>query len=164
MATRVTRWALSLLMLGLVGCDHATKIVAKDELGAGKVVPLLRGWLDLRYVENFDTAFSLTHGWSSAWKAAVLTGLALVMTIIVTAIAWKRRQDAATLEHVGLVLVVAGSLGNALDRLRRGYVIDFIHLHHWPVFNVADILVVAGGILLFQISFRSARRVGRASS
>jgi signal peptidase II len=151
-------------MLVLVGCDHATKIVAKDELGAGKVIPLVRGWLDLRYVENFDTAFSLTREWSSAWKAAVLTCLALVMTMIVTAMAWKRRRDAATLEHIGLALVVAGALGNALDRLRRGYVIDFIHLHHWPVFNVADILVVAGALLLFRISVRSARRLGSAPS
>lgn len=157
MGKHAARGMLMSLLVFLVGCDHATKVVAKGELGAGRVIPLVRGWLDLRYVENFDTAFSLTHGWSSASKAAVLACFALVTTAIVIAIAWKRRHDAATLEHLGLALVVAGALGNAIDRLRRGYVIDFIHVHHWPVFNVADILVVAGGILLARVSYRAAR-------
>ena len=50
--------------------------------------------------------------------------------------------------HAGFACIVAGALGNALDRATRGHVVDFIHVHFWPVFNVADILVVAGIAIL----------------
>ena len=76
MGRTATRWALYTAMLFLVGCDHATKVVAKDALGLGRVITLIHGWLDLRYTENFDTAFSLTRGWGGTDKGAVLTVVA----------------------------------------------------------------------------------------
>jgi signal peptidase II len=157
MGKAITRWALYGAMLFLVGCDHATKIVAKETLVSGRVITLIRGWLDLRYTENFDTAFSLTHGWAGGAKATVLTVLALATTAAVVVIAWRRRHRSSAVEHLGLALVVAGAIGNTLDRVRRGYVIDFIHVHHWPVFNVADVLVVVGAVLLFRASLPLTR-------
>ena len=59
----------------------------------------------------------------------------------------KRRQ-ANRSERAAYALLLGGALGNMLDRLARGYVVDFIHLHHWPVFNVADVLIVIGAALL----------------
>jgi len=144
----------------MVGCDHATKTVAKDTLGAGQVVTLISGWLDLRYTENFDTAFSLTRHWSGAGKAAVLLALALATVGALIVIAWRRRHGSSRAEHFGLSLVLAGAIGNVVDRARRGYVVDFIHLHHWPVFNVADVLVVAGALLLAAASLGRETRGG----
>ncbi len=148
MGKAAARWALYGAMLFLVGCDHATKAVARDALGAGRVVTLVRGWLDLRYTENFDTAFSLTQTWHGSSKAVVLTGVALATTVVVGVLAGRHWHRATPWEHAGLALVLSGALGNALDRVRRGYVVDFIHVHHWPVFNVADVLVVVGAALL----------------
>ena len=54
---------------------------------------------------------------------------------------------------------MAGAIGNTLDRIRSGYVIDFIHVHHWPIFNVADALIVAGGLLL-ALGMRKGLRRG----
>jgi signal peptidase II len=59
-----------------------------------------------------------------------------------------RRRRAAWPVHAGFACIVAGALGNALDRAARGHVVDFIHVRFWPVFNVADILVVAGLAIL----------------
>jgi signal peptidase II len=145
---KAARWALLPLVMCLVGCDHATKTVAKSTLGTGKVITLIGGWLDLRYTENFDTAFSLTRGWTGPSKAIALLLVALATAVALLFVAWSRRQRASTAEQVAFALLAAGAIGNTLDRARRGYVIDFIHLHHWPVFNVADILVVAGIALL----------------
>jgi signal peptidase II len=149
MGKHTTRALLTGLLVFLVGCDHATKLAAKDTLSAGKVITLIRGVLDLRYTQNFDTAFSLTRSWPAASKACWLTSLALVTTLALCIAAYERRKRAAPLEVLGFTLILAGALGNGLDRLGRGYVIDFIHVSHWPVFNVADILVVTGVLCFF---------------
>jgi signal peptidase II len=146
--TRGWRWTLIFATTLLVGCDHATKVVAKDALGLGRVVTLVTGWLDLRYAENFDTAFSLTRGWSGSEKGAILSFLAVSTIGVLLLVAWQRRHQSSAQEHAGFALVLAGAIGNAVDRARRGYVIDFIHVHHWPVFNLADVLVVVGGAML----------------
>lgn len=148
MARTASRWLLLLTTLLLVGCDHATKVAAKDALGLGRVVTLIAGWLDLRYTENFDTAFSLTRAWHGPAKAVVLLGAAAATMVVLVAVAWSRRHRSTPHEHLAYALIFAGAIGNALDRVRCGYVIDFIHVHHWPVFNVADVLVVVGIALL----------------
>ena len=56
--------------------------------------------------------------------------------------------------RVGLALVLAGALGNYADRLLRGYVVDFIHVTHWPVFNIADVLLTVGGALVLLQGLR----------
>ena len=65
---------------------------------------------------------------------------------------WRRRHDSARALHIGFALVVAGAAGNVIDRMMRGYVVDFIHVHYWPVFNVADVTIVAGTILLALVA------------
>lgn len=108
---------------------------------------LVPGVLDLRYAENHDTAFSLTSGLHSPLKGALLTVLAVVGVLFV-ALLWWRRRGAPRAQQVGYAMLLAGALGNVIDRLARGFVIDFIHLHYWPIFNVADVLIVAGVVWL----------------
>ena len=147
------RAAVLLLTLSLFGCDHATKIAAKASLPAGGL-NLVSGVLELRYTENDDTAFSLLHALGIARTPGVLlatSSLALLAILVTWFVARKR---ATRTQHVGFALVLAGALGNVVDRAARGYVIDFIHLTRWPVFNVADIAVVAGMILLMLAALR----------
>ncbi len=158
MGRATTRWLLLATTVLMVGCDHATKVAAKEALAPPRVVTLVQGWLDLRYTENFDTAFSLTRAWHGPGKEAALLAAALATMCFLLFLAWKRRHRSSAAEHLGFALVLAGAIGNALDRARRGYVIDFIHLHHWPVFNVADVLVVGGAGLLALSSFAHPSR------
>lgn len=144
---KLGRLSLFLFALGLFGCDHATKIAAEGHLAAGRVVPLVDGVLELKYAPNPDTAFSLLHRTglpTPPWLLVAVSTLAFAAVLV----AWFRRRSGPVVEHVGFALVAAGALGNVVDRAVRGYVVDFIHLTRWPIFNVADVAVVVGALLL----------------
>lgn len=147
MARRISTWLLMVCTMALVGCDHATKLVASTTL-RNRTVDLVPGVLDLQYTENHDVAFSLLRSAAIPGRPMVLLALAAIGTVFVAFLWWRRRNLATAVEHAGWSLTMAGALGNMVDRVLRGYVVDFIHLRHWPVFNVADALVVAGVTLL----------------
>jgi signal peptidase II len=150
MAKRALSCLFLLVALLLAGCDHATKHAASTLLPRGGAVEIVRGVFDLRYAENRDTAFSLSRLLRFEEKQAVLVGLALVALASISLMWWRRRK-AASVEQLGYAFIVGGALGNVLDRALRGYVVDFMHLHRWPVFNVADVAIVIGvGLLSFS--------------
>ena len=139
---------LAILTTLLVGCDHVTKIAAHGLLAGRGAVELLPGFLDLRYAENDDTAFSLLRGVAMPGKAAILGVVSILVLGVLLGFLWRRSRGASTSELIAIALVAAGALGNVIDRVGRGYVVDFIHVHHWPIFNVADALLLAGAVLL----------------
>lgn len=140
----------------MVGCDHATKLAAETALRDHPAVPVVPGMMDLVYTENHGVAFSALERLSIHPAAWILVAIALAETAVVVAL-WLRRRHAGRLEHAGFALLVAGAIGNAIDRAARGHVVDFIHVRFWPVFNVADILVCVGLGLLFLVSMRRRR-------
>jgi signal peptidase II len=152
------------LSAGLLGCDHATKLAAESALGAGRVITLVPNVLELRYTQNTDVAFSALAQWEIPHKAVLLLAVSFVV-LAATAVMWIRHRRIVNgskwnLADFGYAFVLAGAFGNVLDRLARGYVIDFIHLSHWPIFNVADALIVLG-LLALGLS-RSKARVAPA--
>jgi signal peptidase II len=140
------------LLFSLVGCDHVTKALAKSELQAQPAQQLIEPILKLRYVENRDVAFNLLRWVPEHVRAPLLLVTGTLAVLAVGALLLRGRGSGWT--RVGLALVLAGALGNYVDRLARGYVVDFIHVTHWPVFNVADILVTAGGALVLLHGLR----------
>jgi len=161
-ASRAYFLGLLACVMALVGCDHATKLAAATALREHGPVVVVPGVVDLAYTENHDVAFDGLSRLSLHAPPAWLAAFALCITAAVL-VAWVRRRRAAWPVHVGFACIVAGALGNALDRATRGHVVDFIHVHFWPVFNVADILVVAGiGILLLcRVAAQSGLRPAR---
>jgi signal peptidase II len=154
--SRACALALLACVACLVGCDHATKLAAETALRDRAPVSVVPGVMDLAYTENHGVAFSALERLSIHPPAWLLFVVALVTTSALVAL-WVRRRRARWPVHAGFALVVAGALGNALDRVARGHVVDFIHVRFWPVFNVADVLVVAGGMLLLLVHARSSR-------
>ena len=148
------RAGLLLLTVSLFGCDHATKIAATASLSHERVVNVVSGVLELRYVENHDTAFSLLHTLGIPRTPSLLLAASAIALVGVVAAWVASRARATRMQHVGFALVLAGALGNVVDRAVRGYVVDFIHLTRWPVFNVADVAVVAGVLLLGAAALR----------
>ena len=137
------------LLVNLVGCDHVTKALAKSELEAQPAQSLIDPILKLRYVENTDVAFNLLSWVPPHVREPLLltSGALCILTLGILLLPGR----VSSWQRASLLLVLAGALGNYIDRLVRGYVVDFIHVSHWPVFNVADILVCVGfALLLFH--------------
>jgi signal peptidase II len=151
--------ALVSLVLLLFGCDHATKLAARETLAHGPPVNVMQ----LHYVENRDVAFSLFRslGWDFPSRAprAILPVVAVAVVLLLVTW-WRMRRDGSFLLHAGFATVVAGALGNLVDRVLRGYVVDFVHVRGWPVFNVADAAVVLGAFALL-IALRRRSRSSR---
>lgn len=139
----------------LVGCDHATKLAAETGLRDHGPVTVVPGVVDLAYTENRDIAFDAFSRLAMHPTSWLLVGFGVVMTVALLG-AWVHRRRGGWATHAGFTMLVAGALGNVLDRAARGHVVDFIHVRAWPVFNVADVLVVLGGVLLFGAHRRPA--------
>jgi signal peptidase II len=134
--------ALSALLM--MGCDHATKARAES---LKQPLALWPGVLELRYAKNPAIAFSMLQDWPQHVRMPLLLTLGAV-AIASLAWLWVRRAEAGLVEQLGYGLVLAGALGNFADRVGRGFVVDFIHVSHWPIFNVADAAIVIGAALL----------------
>ena len=151
---------LMLLLLGL-GCDQATKRLAVDRLDVVQPVTMLGEVVQLQYTENAGSFLSLGASWPPAVRTAVLTGA--VGAVLVAALAYTLlARRLVLLEVVGLALLVGGGLGNVLDRaFRGGVVVDFVSLGagrlRTGVFNVADLLIEAGVVLLLLGWWKSSR-------
>ena len=154
--SNISRISLVALMLGMLGCDHVTKGFAEYELAERGPVTLISGAVELRYAQNRGMAFSLErYVPQPARKPLIALGGLLALGLI--ALAWYRRRGALTLETAGFALIVAGALGNLLDRAFRGYVVDFIHVEHWPIFNIADVSLVVGLAAIFLAMYRDRK-------
>lgn len=125
----------------LVGCDLATKYAAKSSLEGQAPVAVIGGVLDLTYTENRDVGFAMLSFVPEAVRPPVIYTLNALALLLLGGLTWRHR--ASPWIRAGFVLAVAGALGNNTDRLARGYVVDFLALPYWPVFNLADIYIVA---------------------
>jgi signal peptidase II len=137
-----------LLLGGLVGCDHATKHLAATRWREAPAV-VVPGVVALTYAENRDSAFSLLHPFlPETLRRPLLLTLASLGSLVALGILIGRWRRSSYLEKLATGLFLAGAVGNVADRAWRGYVIDFVSIGPWPVFNVADVaLCVAVGLL-----------------
>jgi signal peptidase II len=135
---------IGIALLGLA-LDQATKLVVWDRWGPDNVdhrEPLIGSWLGIHYAENTGVAFGLLRG-----QTVLVTVLVIVaLTIVVTA--FRRQSNQTTIVVIGRALLLGGAVGNLIDRIRLGFVIDFIEVWRWPTFNVADSLITVGMLLL----------------
>jgi len=132
-----------------LAADQATKSIVKATMQLGEVIPVIPPVLDLHYITNRGVAFGLFPRFGD-----VFIPIALVIMAIIVAYYRSLRHRRLWL-RTALALQLGGALGNLIDRLRLGAVVDFVDFHidainfHWPVFNVADSAIVIGvGILL----------------
>lgn len=143
-------WCWYLLALVVIGLDIATKVWAVAEFRYGPPLQIIPGLLQFTYAENTGAAFSFladAGGWQRWFFGAVALGFSAMVSV------WLWRLPAAKRwEPFALALILGGALGNLWDRMLLGYVRDFISVYYgswsFPVFNVADMAISVGAVML----------------
>jgi signal peptidase II len=128
---------------GTFALDQLAKAVVAARLDPDLPLPVVGHWLRLTLTHNTRSAFGLV---SSTWVLVVVGGLVCAAIVSYVLCSGDRRQAAK--QFVPLGLVFGGSMGNLVDRVRTGGVLDFIDLRVWPVFNVADVAITVGVVVL----------------
>ena len=142
-------WWVSLLTIAL---DQATKLLVNATLplyGSRTIIPNV---MDLVHVHNAGVAFGLLNGADHPQRGLLTTGLALVALVGIAYYARHVRSE-ERMARLGLSLILGGAVGNLIDRVRQGYVIDFVDVYwgdwHFWAFNVADAAISVGATLVF---------------
>lgn len=143
----------------IVILDHVTKYLASENLTLYRPVPVT-SWLNLTLAHNTGAAFSLFAD-ASGWQRWFFIVVGVLVTLVL--LVWLARQPpGARLLPATLALVIGGALGNLVDRIVHGYVVDFIDVYyagwHWPAFNLADSAICVGVILLLVEGFLPSRK------
>jgi len=146
-----------LIALLVVAADQLSKIWIRSNLAIGQSLPET-GFFRLTHIYNTGAAFGLFHGQSFSLTIVALVGIVILLLYVL--IFYRRFPFLVNrLGKSALGLVLGGTTGNLIDRLRFGYVTDFIDVGIWPAFNIADSAVVVG-IIIFASSILSLTRTG----
>lgn len=146
---RETAWRLSfaLVSVSVLALDQITKWQITSNMTLYSSIPVVRGLFHLTLVTNRGALFGIFHDMADPYRSALFTSIP-ILAIILIVVFQVRTTVADTTAQAGLALILGGALGNLTDRLRLGYVIDFLDIfigeHHWPAFNVADASICIG--------------------
>jgi signal peptidase II len=132
--------------------DQITKWLAVRYLVYRVPVPIIPNYLSLTFVKNEGAAFGLFQGKLFIFLAAAIIAVFTILRIL------RKVPKSELWLRIGLALLLSGALGNFIDRIYHGFVVDFIDLHwyqyHWPVFNVADLIIDVGVVIILWKVFR----------
>lgn len=134
-----------ILIALIVILDKATKLLAIEYLQPIRTLPVIEGIFHLTYHENRGAAFGILQGQRTFFLIATT-----IVLIAITIFMYKYKKIYIPMK-LGLNLIVAGAIGNLIDRVRFGFVVDFFDFRIWPVFNIADSAVVVGAILVSYV-------------
>lgn len=141
-------WGI-LLVIAIVACDQLSKYAIRSLFNVNESVSVFGDFFELRYIQNDGAAFS-----SFAGKQAFLIAVSII-AIIGAAFFLRKMKSEGAMFKVALLCIIAGGIGNLIDRLLLGYVTDMLSFSIFPpVFNIADIAVCLGcGILIVYVLF-----------
>lgn len=141
------------LVIGLVFIDQVSKLAVLKRLHQNDSIPVINNIFHITLVYNTGSAFGFLRGQN--W---ILTYISVLAIILILFLLVRRPKFSTSLYlHVwqsALLLVLCGATGNLFDRIRLGYVVDFLDFRIWPVFNFADSMITCGVILLLFILFK----------
>lgn len=160
-------WLLMVVAASLLMLDQAVKWMVATSLPLGGSIAVT-AWFNLVHVLNPGASFSFLAD-AGGWQRHALTAVGIAVSMALAVV--LRRGVHSRLETAAYVGLIGGALGNVVDRLRIGAVVDYLDLHwrdmHWPAFNLADIFVVVSAALLVLTSFgpgMAVRGAGRGDS
>ena len=164
------RWPYFVISGVILAFDQITKVLAHSHLRAAASVEVIPGFFNLAYSRNRGGLFGYFSDLTDPWRTILLTLLPLVAIGLITLFIVRSEQTHRA-TRIGLGLILGGALGNLIDRVVRGEVIDFLDVYasseglanwliktfgtaHWPTFNIADSAIVVGAGLLILDLFR----------
>ena len=145
-------YLLVVVALIVIGADQFTKAIIRRNLSIGETFSIIRGFVQLKGVENPGGAFGLFPG-SQIFLLAVS-----IIVVIVAVIYWMLNRPNEPIVTMSFGLIVGGAIGNMIDRFLFNNVTDFIDFRYWPVFNIADLAIVIGMILFLNAYLKDEKR------
>ncbi len=155
-------YAWYLLSIAIILIDQWTKWLAETKLNFLEPIAVIEPFLNWTLAYNYGAAFSFLAD-AGGWQKWFFSGLALVISLFLLVYLIRAPRNAKLLS-LGLAMVLGGAIGNLIDRVRIGKVVDFIHVHyadvwHYPIFNIADIAICIGvAIIVIDMLFLEGKR------
>ncbi len=148
-------WILLVICIGILLLDQWTKSMVVQRLPLYQRVNVIQGFFDLTHVRNTGGAFGIFGGEKGGLGSILFVGISLVAIGAVVLLFLKIKENEKTLAF-SFSLILSGAVGNLIDRLRYGEVVDFLDFHlstyHWPAFNVADSAICVGiGLMALEL-------------
>lgn len=156
----MNRWQLFWLISGVgLLADQLSKLYVDRVMSLYQSVPVIDGLFNFTYLRNRGAAFSFLS--DASWRLPFFIVVSIIALLVII-LAFRRMRDDQKLAQASLAMIFSGAIGNLIDRLRLGEVIDFLDVywkkHHWPAFNIADSLICVGVALIALDMFREERR------
>jgi len=146
-------WSIGAALV-VVAVDQLTKAQISDAFTLYQIRPVIDGFFNLTYITNTGAAFGIMARSGGVLRAWVLCGVA-VLALVALVFAWRHLWASHYLYSPSIGMVAGGAVGNLIDRVRLGAVIDFLDFYlgkyHWPAFNVADSAITVG-VFLFILA------------
>jgi signal peptidase II len=151
------KWYLFVLLL--IVADQITKLLVYGYIKPYETLEIT-SFLSITHVHNYGAAFSFLAN-EDGWQQYFLVSVSAIASLAL--IIWMSKTSSTQLAKLGaLSLILSGAVGNLIDRFALGFVIDFIDLHYqdlyWPVFNIADIVITLGVILLIMVDIKQNKK------
>jgi signal peptidase II len=138
----------------IVLADQAVKYGIVSFMEMGESIPVLPGIFHITYIENPGAAFGMFA------NQRMIFILAALLVIVAVCAAYRRLMDESRTVRWGVALLLGGAVGNLIDRVRTGRVIDFLDFRIWPVFNIADVGICIGvALLIYTMAFEREKEI-----
>ena len=152
------RWSTFIVAGSIVGLDQLCKALVRQLIPLHDSITLIPGLVNITHVQNTGAAFGILNAADFPFKPVVMTGVALLALVILGVYA-VRTSSHGTSARIGLALIFGGALGNMVDRLMIGHVVDFVDVYwgtyHFWAFNVADSMITIDAICLLVDTVRT---------
>jgi signal peptidase II len=153
------RAIFALIVAAVLAADQLSKLYIRSHFQLYSALPIIRNWFDLTYTLNPGAAFSLFSTMPAEFRHVFFIILSAIAIVVLTAL--LARRSTPFLSGIAFALILGGTIGNLIDRLACGNVVDFLYFHHnsfsYPVFNIADSAITVGvAIVLIFTTFRGS--------
>lgn len=140
------------LVLGIIFMDQLSKYMIETHMELGMSLPLLPDIFHITYILNPGAAFGILE--NQRWFFILIA----VLLLVIVGWLYPKLKAEHRVMRFGVALLVGGAVGNLIDRVKTGYVVDFFDFRIWPIFNIADIAIVIGVVFILFVLFFLAEK------